>query len=60
MRRRSSASGHWRTSSGYYTAFWYNTVTTGQFVQAVQNADFVNLGETLTFNGFVTRLEFRR
>jgi hypothetical protein len=55
-----SRNGHWRTASGYYTAFWYNTVTTGQFVQAVQNADFVDVGETLAFNGFVTRIEFRR
>jgi hypothetical protein len=55
-----SRSGHWRTTSGYYTAFWYNTVTTGQFVQAVQNADFVDVGETIAFNGIVTRIEFRR
>lgn len=54
-----SRTGHWRASAGYYTVFWFNTVTTGQWVQAVQNADFVDLGETITFNGFVTRLEFR-
>jgi hypothetical protein len=55
-----SRRGHWRASAGYYTAFWFNTITTGQFVQAVQNADFVDVGETIAFNGLVTRLEFRR
>ena len=55
-----SRGGHWRASAGYYTGFWFNTITTGQFVQAVQTADFVDLGETISFNGFVTRLEFRR
>ncbi len=51
--------GGWRSSVGYYSAFWFNTVSTSQFVQAVQSANFVNLGETITFNGLVTRLEYR-
>lgn len=55
-----SRRGHWRASTGYYAGFWFNTITTGQFVQAVQTANFVDLGETISFNGFVTRLEFRR
>jgi len=54
-----SRGGHWRATAGYYTAFWYNTVTTGEFIQAVQGADFVGVGETLSFNGFVSRVEFR-
>jgi hypothetical protein len=54
-----SRRGHWRTTAGYYTAFWFNTITTGEFVQAVQNADFVDVGETIAFNGFVSRVEFR-
>ncbi len=54
-----SHNGHWRWSTGYYTAFWFNAVATPQWVQAVQNANFVNLGETIAFNGLVTRLEFR-
>lgn len=54
-----SRNGHWRASTGYYTAFWFNTITTGQFVQAVQTADFVDLGETMVFNGLVSRVEFR-
>jgi hypothetical protein len=54
-----SYSGRWRFSTGYYTAFWFNTIATPQYVQAVQNADFVGLGETIAFDGLVSRLEFR-
>jgi hypothetical protein len=54
-----SRSGHWRASAGYYTAFWFNTITTGEYVQAVQTADFVDVGETIAFNGLVSRVEFR-
>ena len=54
-----SCNGRWRWSSGYYTAFWFNTVATPQYVQAVQNADFVNLGQTIAFDGLVSRLEYR-
>ncbi|REK09449.1 MAG: hypothetical protein DWQ37_18605 [Planctomycetota bacterium] len=54
-----SCRGHWRLSAGYYTSFWFNTITTQQFVQAVQNADFVDLGETMSFTGLVSRVEFR-
>ena len=53
-----SRCGNWRISSGYYTAFWFNAVTTGQYVQAVQTSNFVNLGQTVSFNGLVTRLEY--
>lgn len=55
-----SRRGRWRASIGYYTNFWFNTVTTGQFVQASQFADFVDLGETISFTGLVSRIEFRR
>jgi len=54
-----SRNGHWRWSGGYYTAFWFNAIATPQYVQAVQQADFVDLGETIAFDGLVTRLEFR-
>jgi Legionella pneumophila major outer membrane protein precursor len=54
-----SFGGHWRFSTGYYTAFWFNSITTGQYIQAVQNADFVGLSETISFDGLVARAEFR-
>jgi hypothetical protein len=56
--RWTSANGRWRSSTGYYTAYWFNTVSTPQFVQAVQTTDFVNLGQTVTFDGIVSRLEY--
>ncbi len=54
-----SRNNHWRIATGYYTAFWFNTVSTPQYIQAVQTANFVNLGQTIAFDGLVTRLEFR-
>jgi hypothetical protein len=54
-----SHNGRWRASAGYYTAFWFNTIATPEYVQAVQTADFVGLGETIAFDGLVSRLEFR-
>ncbi|MGD9723138.1 MAG: Lpg1974 family pore-forming outer membrane protein [Pirellulales bacterium] len=54
-----SRGGHWRSSIGYYTAFWFNTIATPEYVQAVQFADFVDLGETIAFDGIVSRVEFR-
>lgn len=54
-----SRCGHWRFTTGYYTAFWFNSVTTSQYIQAVQTANYVNLGETVTFDGLVSRVEFR-
>jgi hypothetical protein len=53
-----SRNGHWRMSGGYYTAFWFNAVTTGQYVQSVQTSNFVNVGQTVSFNGLVSRLEY--
>ena len=54
-----SFSGRWQATAGYYSAFWFNTISTGDFVRAVQTSDFLNLGQTIAFNGLVTRLEFR-
>jgi hypothetical protein len=51
--------GRLRLSAGYYTAFWFNAITTPEYVQAVQNANFVNLGDTIAFDGLTTRVEYR-
>ena len=50
--------GNWRISAGYYTAFWFNIISDAEHVQAVQNANFVGLHETVAFDGFVTRVEY--
>lgn len=57
--RWTSCNGHWQVGSGYYTAFWFNTVTTGDFVRAVQSNDFTHVDKTIAFTGFTTRVEFR-
>jgi hypothetical protein len=51
--------GHLRLAAGYTMMAWYNSVTTGTFVQAVQNRNFVDVEDTLTFDGVVGRAEFR-
>ena len=53
-----SCNGNWRLNTGYYTAFWFNSVTTAQYIQAVQTSNFANVGQTVSFNGLVTRLEY--
>jgi hypothetical protein len=57
--RWTSCNGHWQVGTGYYTAFWFNTVTTGNFVRAVQFNDFTNVDKTIAFTGLTTRVEFR-
>lgn len=57
--RWTSCNGHWQIGTGYYTAFWFNTVTTGDFVRAVQSNDFTHVDKTIAFTGFTTRVEFR-
>ena len=54
-----SCSGCWRIGAGYYTAFWFNSVTSPQYIQAVQNNNFVKLGDTITFTGLVAHAEVR-
>jgi hypothetical protein len=54
-----SCNEHWRVATGYYTAYWFNAITTSQYIQAVQTANFVGVGDTVAFNGLVARLECR-
>lgn len=51
--------GTLRFSAGYYMAAWFNTVSTGTWVQAVQNTNFVNVDDTMTFDGLTARVEVR-
>jgi len=51
--------GRFRASFGYLAQFWFNAVTTPEFVQAVQNSDYVDLGDTLAFDGLTGRIEVR-
>lgn len=54
-----SCSGCVRVSAGYYVGWWFNSITVPEHIQAVQNNNFVNVGDTLTFDGLTTRVEVR-
>jgi hypothetical protein len=54
-----SSGGRVRVTSGYAVSGWFNTLTTGSYIDGVQAGSYNDLGETLTFDGFVTRLELR-
>ncbi len=51
-----SAGGNLRLTAGYQFAGWFNSLTTGSYILGVQNRQFNNLNETITFDGLVTRL----
>jgi len=51
-----SQSGRIRLTAGYQFAGWFNTLTTGSYILGVQNRQFDNLNESITFDGLVTRL----
>ena len=49
----------WRISAGYLFSSWHNIVSTPEYIQAVHAAQFDDMRDTLTFDGFVARVEFR-
>jgi hypothetical protein len=55
----SSIDCHWRASVGYMLSYWDNVVTTGDFIDAVQADNYTNVGDSITFDGFVSRVEYR-
>jgi Legionella pneumophila major outer membrane protein precursor len=54
-----SPSGCWRFTTGYMLSHWANVVTTPEFVDAVQANNYVDVDGNLTFDGGVSRIEFR-
>lgn len=48
-----------RLSTGYMFSHWFNVITTPEFIRAVQSDQYVDVGDTLSFDGAVTRLEAR-
>ena len=50
-------SGHWRFSSGYMFSHWMNIVTTPELIDAVQADNYTDVDGTLSFDGFITRVE---
>jgi hypothetical protein len=51
--------GHLRLAVGYMTTFWFNAVTTPVWVDAVQADNYVDVSDTVAFDGAVGRVEFR-
>jgi hypothetical protein len=58
-----SRRGRLRLSTGYYFGAWLNTVTTQEWINAVQAVNFTNVGQdafdTIQFDGLVARAEVR-
>lgn len=44
---------------GYYFAAWQNAMPTNSYIQAVQASNFVDVSDTITFNGLVSRVTLR-
>jgi hypothetical protein len=51
------ARGCWRVSAGYMFSEWTNVVTTQSLIDAVQNNNYNNVRDNITFDGLVTRVE---
>ncbi len=54
-----NCSGCFRVSVGYTMIHWFNVATTPVFVDAVQADNYVDLGDTLSFSGLTSRVEWR-
>lgn len=59
-----SACGHFRLTGGYNVSYWFNTVTTDQWIKSVQENDFVGQPDgmsydTTSFDGLTVRAEYR-
>jgi hypothetical protein len=52
-----SSDGNWQLSGGYYIATYHSALTTGRFIQGVQNYDLYKLEEDVTFSGLMARIE---
>ena len=55
----SSDSGKLRLTAGYLVSSWFNTVTTQEFIQSVQGNQYLDLSDSLTFDGLNARVEYR-
>ncbi len=53
-----SCNDHWKLGAGYYTAYWFNTVDTAEFIQAVQNQSFTVRSHSIIFTGLVAHAEY--
>jgi hypothetical protein len=54
-----SRDDRWHVRLGYLFNAWYNVISNENFIESVQNAQAGDVRDTLTFDGLVTRAEFR-
>lgn len=54
-----SCSGHCRAKFGYTAIHYFNTVTTPEFIDAVQANNYTDVGGELTFSGLTSTVEWR-
>jgi hypothetical protein len=47
----------WRFAAGYTQSYWFNAVTTEEFIQSVQASNFTDISDTLMFDGLTARVE---
>lgn len=50
---------HLRVAIGYMATYWFNIVSTPVWVDAVQADNYVNVSDTIAFDGAVGRVEWR-
>lgn len=49
--------GRWRFAAGYTQSFWFNAVTTAEYIDAVQTSDYGGASDTIMLNGLTARVE---
>jgi len=54
-----SPQNHFRLAVGYLASYWFNVVTTPVWIDAVQANNYVDISDTIAFDGAVGRVEFR-
>lgn len=47
----------WRFATGYTASYWYNAITTSDFISAVQQSNYTDLNHTISFDGLTARVE---
>ncbi|MBA3480807.1 MAG: hypothetical protein H0T51_03235 [Pirellulales bacterium] len=47
----------WRFAAGYMQSYWFNAVTTADFIPAVQSGIYSDISDTIMFDGLTARVE---
>ena len=55
----SSKGGRVRLNAGYMVSAWFNSVTTQDYINAIQSNNFLSLNDSITFDGLQGRFEYR-